>query len=105
MYKTIEIKDIIGLICIKFPHKREFKMQDIRRLMNEVREADDFITTRYSRDAILHVEEILNQEIDEASNLIPQDETIRRNFSREYYRVDSVTRSVVVNVINKSFER
>lgn len=105
MYKTIEIKDIIGLICIKFPQKREIKIQDIRQLMNEVREADDFITTSYSRDAILHVEEILNQKIDATSNLIPQDERIRRNFCREYYRVDSVTRSVVVNVINKSLER
>lgn len=105
MYKTIEIKDIIGCVCANMSKEYNIDMDGIRRVMKMVNEEDDFITTVFSRKAIDNVCDLLNKEIDEQSNLVPDDDSVRIEFTREYYRVDYDTRSTVANVMKKYFQQ
>ena len=101
MYKTIEIKDIIGSFCDIMSYQLSIDMNDVRKVMSIVNEEDDFITTVFTHKAICRVNELLGIDVDDNSNLISPDETIRNEFIREYYRVDSSTRTIVSEVIRE----
>lgn len=101
MYKTIEIKDIIGSFCDIMSCQIRVDMNDVREVMKKVNEEDNFITTVFTHKAICRVNELLGIDVDEESNLISPDDTIRNEFIREYYRVDSSTRSIVSEVIRE----
>lgn len=105
MYKTIEIKNVIGYVCMESCGVSEMYMRDVREVMKQVNEEDDFITTVFSRKAISHVADILGMEIDDMTNLLPSSRSKRSDFIREYYRVDADTRSVMADVIKKHFKR
>ncbi len=101
MYKTIEIKDIIGSFCDIMSCQIRVDMNDVREVMKKVNEEDNFITTVFTHKAICRVNELLGIDVDDESNLISSDDTIRNEFIREYYRVDSSTRSIVSEVIRE----
>lgn len=104
MYKTIEIKDIIGSFCDLMSYQF-IDMNDVRKVMRKVNEEDDFITTVFTHKAICRVNELLDIDVDDNSNLISPDETIRNEFIREYYRVDSSTRTIVSEVIREYIKK
>ena len=101
MYKTIEIKDIIGSFCDIMSCQLRVDMNDVRKVMKIVNEEDDFITTVFTHKAICRVNELLGIDVDDKCNLISPDETVRNEFIREYYRVDSSTRTIVSEVIRE----
>ena len=101
MYKTIEIKDLIGSFCDIMSCQIRVDMNDVREVMKKVNEEDNFITTVFTHKAICRVNELLGIDVDDESNLISSDDTIRNEFIREYYRVDSSTRSIVSEVIRE----
>ena len=101
MYKTIEIKDIIGSFCDIMSCQIRVDMNDVREVMKKVNEEDNFITTVFTHKAICRVNELLGIDVDDESYLISPDDTIRNEFIREYYRVDSSTRSIVSEVIRE----
>lgn len=103
MYKTIEIKDIIGYVCINMSTRQRIDMGDIRRVMKKVNDEDEFINTVFSRKALLRVSDLLGKDIDEQSNLLPSTESVRIEFVREYYRVDTATRSTIKKVMAEYF--
>ncbi|WP_297220885.1 hypothetical protein [uncultured Prevotella sp.] len=101
MYKTIEIKDIIGSFCDIMSCQLCIDMSDVREVMKIVTEEDNFITTVFTHKAICRVNELMGKDVDDSSNLISSDEAIRNEFIREYYRVDTSTRTIVSEVIRK----
>ena len=105
MYKTIEIKDIIGSFCDIMSCQLRVDMNDVRKVMKIVNEEDDFITTVFTHKAICRVNELLGIDVDDKCNLISPDETVRNEFIRDYYRVDSSTRTIVSEVIREYIKK
>lgn len=86
------------------PAMQKIYMSDIRCVMKKVNDEDDFINTIFSRKALLRVSDLLGKDINEQSNLLPSTESVRIEFVREYYRVDTATRSIIKKVMTEYFQ-
>ena len=103
MYKALEITEIIGSFYVKGKQNISITISEVRNIMSRVNETDPFIVLRLSRQAMNRVFVLAEQEITPCleSIEIPENNSIRSRFIREYYRLDYDTRSVLSQIVDE----
>lgn len=106
MYSSIEITEIIGSVYVEGRAINSISIAEVRNIMSHVKEADPFISVRLSGSGMKRALTLANQDAESKPQtfIVSNDDKIRTRFVREYYRLDSYTRSVISQVIKDFFK-
>lgn len=103
MYQSIEITEIIGSVYVEGGTIDSISITEIRNIMEEVSKKNQFISLKLSRKAMHRALSLADQTPSPKLEMIkiPKNSEIHTRFIREYYRLDSDTRSILSEIIKE----
>lgn len=103
MYRLLEITEIIGSVYVEGHQINSISISEIGDIMSKVKEKNQFISVGLSRKAMHRALSLADQTPSPKLEMIkiPEDSEIHTRFIREYYRLDSDTRSVLSEIIKE----
>ncbi len=106
MYKTVDIADIIGTVVHKYETKNIFPMEQIECVFHRVALADSFIRIEKSRSALMRVEDLADDDLSLADDLITiyHMGNVRNRFINSFYSLDFSTQCLLDGIVKEVFD-
>jgi len=106
MYKTIDIADIIGTVVHEYETTYVFPMKRIECVFQKVAIADRFIRLEHSRSALLRVEDLADDKLSFADDMITiyHMKSVRNRFINRFYSLDCTTQLLLGRIVKEVFE-
>ena len=103
MYKVVEISGIIGSYYVEGLDKNEFCYRELKTVINRIHEEDEFISININKKSVNRVFELSKEQKAEITRgfLIPSDREVRKDFQRDYYKMDEKTRKMISRIIKE----